>query len=75
MERVKIYFISAFSRLFDRYWLDPEKAMEFIFSSMGEAVKNVYPNDNGNGSRGEIRSDWMCRFARRGIELFTTWTN
>lgn len=75
MERIKAYFVSAFSRLYDRYSLEPEKAIEFIFWCMGEACKNLYPSDDGNGARTAIRRDWMRRFARRGIELFTTWNS
>lgn len=62
------YITVSFARLFNRYWLEPERAGAAVAQCTAEACRNIYPdNESANGTMRRIRTDWLARF-RSGFD-------
>jgi hypothetical protein len=63
MQRVKAYLGTALCLVFNRIWLEPEKAGDVLAECAIEACKDIFPDSSStNGTMSKIRKDWLCKF-------------
>jgi hypothetical protein len=65
MQRVKAYLGTALCLVFNRLWLEPEKAGDVLAECAIESCKDIYPDSpSTNGAMRNIRKDWLRKFIK-----------
>jgi hypothetical protein len=63
----KAFLQTALEILFDNCWLEPEKAAYTLYEIIGEAGKDLYPDERIDQSG--VRRNWMQRFSNEFTKL------
>jgi hypothetical protein len=65
MHRLQAYLNSTLCIIFNKFWLDPDKAGTVVAKCTLEACKDVYPDsDETNGTMLSIQRDWLQKFSK-----------